>query len=117
MASSFFIAKTSRETCVGGAFACASWAQPHAAGTLGMGSARPSRSPTAMPDPIDHLLRSNLRGFSAYKPGTSVDEARRRYGVERVAKLSQNENPLGSSPKALAALKAVPTYSDYVEDD
>lgn len=32
-------------------------------------------------------------------------------------KLSQNENPLGTSPRALAALRAIESLGDYVEDD
>jgi histidinol-phosphate aminotransferase len=67
--------------------------------------------------PLDGLLRRTLRGFSPYKPGTSVDEVVRRFGIERPVKLSQNENPLGTSPKALAALNSIAALSDYVEDD
>jgi histidinol-phosphate aminotransferase len=66
---------------------------------------------------LDRLLRPSLRSFAPYKPGTSVDEVRRRFGIEHPVKLSQNENPLGSSPRALAALRAIATLSDYVEDD
>jgi len=67
--------------------------------------------------PLDGLLRRTLRGFAPYKPGTSVDEVVRRFGIEHPVKLSQNENPLGTSPKALAALKSIAALSDYVEDD
>ena len=70
-----------------------------------------------MQPPLDRLLRSSLRAFAPYKPGTSVDEVRRRFGFENPVKLSQNENPLGSSPKAIAALRAVESVSAYVEDD
>ena len=42
---------------------------------------------------------------------------RRRYGIERPVKLSQNENPLGTSPRALAALRELDDLSVYVEDD
>jgi len=66
---------------------------------------------------LDRLLRQSLRGFAPYKPGTSVDEVKRRYGIERAVKLSQNENPLGTSPKALAALQHIAGLSDYDEDD
>ena len=66
---------------------------------------------------LDRLLRVSLRSFSPYKPGTSVDEVRRRYGFAHPVKLSQNENPLGTSPKALAALKSLASFSDYDEDD
>jgi len=65
----------------------------------------------------ESLLRKTLRAFTPYKPGTSVDEVRRRYGIEHPVKLSQNENPLGSSPRALEALRGIEALSDYFEDD
>lgn len=67
--------------------------------------------------PLDGLLRRTLHGFAPYKPGTSVDEVRRRFGIAHPVKLSQNENPLGTSPKALAAMSSIGALSDYVEDD
>jgi histidinol-phosphate aminotransferase len=70
-----------------------------------------------MQPPLDRLLRSALRAFAPYKPGTSVDEVRRRFGIAHPVKLSQNENPLGSSPKAMAALRGIATLSEYIEDD
>lgn len=63
------------------------------------------------------LLRGALRAFSPYKPGTSADEVRRRYGFEHPVKLSQNENPLGTSPRALEALHDIDALSDYFEED
>ncbi len=66
---------------------------------------------------LDRLLRSSLRSFVPYKGGTSADEVRRRYGFDRPVKLSQNENPLGTSPRALAAVRALDGLSDYDEDD
>jgi histidinol-phosphate aminotransferase len=66
---------------------------------------------------LDRLLRASLHAFSPYKPGTSVDEVRRRFGIEHPVKLSQNENPLGSSPRAIEAVRSITTLSDYVEDD
>ncbi len=70
-----------------------------------------------MPLPFERLLRPNLRSYLAYKPGTSAEEVKRRFGLERVVKMSQNENPLGTSPRALAAIQGIDTLSDYVEDD
>ncbi|HTV73764.1 MAG TPA: histidinol-phosphate transaminase [Candidatus Acidoferrales bacterium] len=67
--------------------------------------------------PIDPLLRASAHEFSPYKPGTSVAQARERYGLEHFVKLSQNENPLGTSPRAVAAVAAISGYSDYFEDD
>jgi histidinol-phosphate aminotransferase len=63
------------------------------------------------------LLRTSLRSFAPYQPGTSVEAVRREFGIERPVKLSQNENPLGTSPRALAALRASGGLSVYVEDD
>ena len=71
----------------------------------------------AKPASLDRLLRPALRAFAPYAPGTSVDEVRRRFGIANPVKLSQNENPLGTSPKALAAVRAVGDLSVYVEDD
>ncbi len=64
----------------------------------------------------DGLVRRALVDFVPYRSGTSVDEVKRRFGIDRPVKLSQNENPLGTSPKALAALQTVPEYNEYVED-
>lgn len=82
-----------------------------------MGALAPERISGAMDSSLDRLLRSSLRAFAAYQPGTSVDEVRRRFGFEHPVKLSQNENPLGTSPLALAALRGLAGLSDYDEDD
>jgi len=70
-----------------------------------------------MQPPLHRLLRATLESFGPYQPGTSADAVRRRYGIERPVKLSQNENPLGTSPRALAALRELDDLSVYVEDD
>jgi len=41
-----------------------------------------------------------------YVPGKPIDEVKREYGLEDVIKLASNENPSGSSPKALEAIAA-----------
>jgi histidinol-phosphate aminotransferase len=42
------------------------------------------------------------------------DDVRQKYGLEKVYRLSQNENPLGPSPKVLEAIaEVVPTLSYY----
>jgi histidinol-phosphate aminotransferase len=66
---------------------------------------------------MNRLLRPALRAFAPYAPGTTVDEVRRRFGIEHPVKLSQNENPLGTSPRALAALQSLESLSVYVEDE
>ncbi len=40
-----------------------------------------------------------------YKPGKPISETQREYGLAKVIKLASNENPLGPSPKAVAAIK------------
>src|SRR4051812_43409846 len=40
-----------------------------------------------------------------YVPGRNPDEIARQYGLSRVFKLASNENPLGSSPMALDAIR------------
>ncbi len=45
-----------------------------------------------------------LDSIPAYKPGRSIEEIQRQYGIQDVIKLASNENPLGASPKALAVL-------------
>jgi histidinol-phosphate aminotransferase len=57
------------------------------------------------------------RGLAAlreYVPGTPIEQVQREYGVEDVIKLASNENPLGPSPKAVAAIeKALPKLNLY----
>lgn len=56
-----------------------------------------------------HIL--NLRG---YEPGLHAEQVKREFGLARVVKLASNENPLGSSPKALeSAQRALLHMSRY----
>lgn len=47
-----------------------------------------------------------LQGLIAYEPGKPIEEVARELGLELgdIVKLASNENPLGPSPKALAAM-------------
>lgn len=47
-----------------------------------------------------------VRELAPYVPGKPIEELEREYGVRDSIKLASNENPLGPSPKALAALAA-----------
>jgi histidinol-phosphate aminotransferase len=49
------------------------------------------------------LAVPGVRGLQPYVPGKPIEELEREYGVKNVIKLASNENPLGPSPKALAA--------------
>lgn len=66
---------------------------------------------------LSRLVRAAVRAQQPYRAGTTVEQARRRYGLDRVVKLSSNENPLGTPPAALAALRAVGELHVYVDDD
>ena len=63
------------------------------------------------------LARPSVRGLSPYRAGTTIDQAKRQYGLDHVVKLSSNENPLGPSPKAMAALSSIHDAHIYMDDD
>src|ERR1700712_2556512 len=63
------------------------------------------------------LVRPEVASMKAYTPGTTVSQAREKYGLDAFVKLSSNENPLGTSPKAAAALAAMGDLHVYVDDD
>jgi histidinol-phosphate aminotransferase len=50
---------------------------------------------------------SYIRSIAAYQPGKPTSELAREIGIEeaRIVKLASNENPLGLSPKAKAAIE------------
>jgi len=65
---------------------------------------------------IDARARTAVRGLSAYKPGTPIEEVKRQYKLSSVIKLASNENALGPSPNAIAALrKATASLHRYPE--
>ncbi len=49
-----------------------------------------------------------LRDLTVYEPGKPIEETARELGADasEIIKLASNENPLGPSPKALAAMRA-----------
>ncbi len=55
-----------------------------------------------------------LRGLIPYSPGKPIEEVERDLGIRESVKLASNENPLGPSPLALAALRdALPDVHRY----
>lgn len=46
-----------------------------------------------------------LPHIAPYQPGKPIDELKRELGLDDVVKLASNENPLGCSPKAKAAIQ------------
>lgn len=59
----------------------------------------------ARPRPAPSSPRSDLEAIWPYVPGRHRTEIARRYGITDILKLASNENPLGPSPRALAALR------------
>ncbi len=51
------------------------------------------------------MVNSYIRKITPYQPGKPIEELKRQSGIEKVIKLASNENPLGPSPKAQAAIK------------
>jgi len=47
-----------------------------------------------------------IRTLAPYAPGKPIEELERELGIHDSIKIASNENPLGPSPKALAALRA-----------
>jgi len=61
-----------------------------------------------------NLVRKNILKVTPYKAGKPIEETKRELGLKEVIKLASNENPLGTSPKALAAIrKAVTGVNRY----
>lgn len=50
------------------------------------------------------LVPPYIASLSPYQPGREAEDVRREFGLERIAKLASNENPLGPSPKAVEAI-------------
>ncbi|HRD50444.1 MAG TPA: histidinol-phosphate transaminase [Candidatus Contendobacter sp.] len=51
------------------------------------------------------LAAPGVRTLQPYQPGKPESELRREYGLSHIVKLASNENPLGPSPRALAAVR------------
>lgn len=59
-----------------------------------------------------------LRELVAYEPGKPIEDVARELGLEpgQIVKLASNENPLGPSPKALAAMREALERSHFYPD-
>ena len=58
-----------------------------------------------MSDPwIEALAPAHVRGLDVYQPGKPIEELERELGITGAIKVASNENPLGPSPRAVAAL-------------
>jgi histidinol-phosphate aminotransferase len=52
------------------------------------------------------LVPANIEALSPYVPGKPVEELERELGISGAIKLASNENPLGPSPRGIAAAQA-----------
>jgi histidinol-phosphate aminotransferase len=60
--------------------------------------------------------QQGLEHLRPYVPGTPIEEVQRKYGLTDVIKLASNENPIGSSPKALAAIQQALSRLNFYPD-
>jgi len=58
------------------------------------------------PRDYSDLATPGVRELMPYLPGKPISELEREYGVSDSIKLASNENPLGASPRAVAAARA-----------
>lgn len=61
-------------------------------------------------------IPNRVKNLIPYKAGKSIGEVVREKHLDKVVKLASNENPLGPSPKALAAACAAISESHYYTD-
>jgi histidinol-phosphate aminotransferase len=67
---------------------------------------------------LSTLVPEWIRGLTPYQPGKPIEELEREYGVHDSIKIASNENPLGPSPKAIAAITAaLPDLHRYPDGD
>ena len=59
-----------------------------------------------LPTDPGQLAVDNVRSLTPYVPGKPIEELQRELGLNDIIKLASNENPVGPSPKALAAMQA-----------
>lgn len=68
--------------------------------------------------PIWNRANPQLRDVAAYEPGKPIEETARELGVQpdEIIKLASNENPLGPSPKAVAAMRTAVASAERYPD-
>lgn len=60
---------------------------------------------------FQNLPHAGVRSLVPYKPGKSIEELQNEKGLTDIIKMASNENPLGCSPRALSALRALSSSS------
>lgn len=54
---------------------------------------------------LEKLTKPGIQKIPPYIPGDTAESVTQKYGIREVLKLASNENQLGSSPKAIAAME------------
>lgn len=62
-------------------------------------------SAAARPSSVMPPVAENITRLIPYRPGKPIEEVKRELGLSRVVKLASNENNIGPSPLALAAIQ------------
>ena len=63
---------------------------------------------------FEYLVTEQIKSLKPYPPGKPIEEVERELGITGVIKMASNENFLGPSPKAAAAVaKAIPNLHRY----
>ena len=70
----------------------------------GGGVSLPVTDERDMKERVKKLVSPEIASLVPYPPGKPIEEVERELGIEGSIKLASNENPLGPSPKAVAAL-------------
>ncbi|HMM34250.1 MAG TPA: histidinol-phosphate transaminase [Thermoanaerobaculia bacterium] len=60
--------------------------------------------------------RPSIAKLAPYVPGRPIEEVEREYGISGAVKLASNENPLGPSPKGVAAAVAAASGVNFYPD-
>ena len=64
-----------------------------------------------------NTLAPGVLDLVPYKAGKTIEQICQEKGIDATIKLSSNENPLGTSPKAMATLSAPKDYSPHLYPD
>jgi histidinol-phosphate aminotransferase len=56
---------------------------------------------------LEKRVKPHIAALDPYQPGKPIEELERELGIAEAIKLASNENPLGPSPKAVAAIQAM----------
>ena len=62
------------------------------------------------------VVPSHIERLRPYVPGKPIEETEREIGITGVAKLASNENPLGPSPRAAAAVREAVAKANLYPD-